>query len=195
VGLQEYLDEAQAAFEHAALRAAGDEVGVGAWALGQLSGKRGQLPVALAHLARAERVLGPTAAILKARGDAYGQVWQWPAAARAWKAALALAPTELSLWQSLAMAQASVGKYAEALTAAQGGLALFPRDGDCLRVQALALAHLGVPDASALEAALTWRSPDDAPKAKALCSKNVEGCAARRNPVPVYEAAAPQHLK
>lgn len=190
VGLQEYLDEAEAAFEHASTLAVGEQRGVTEWALGQLAGKRGQLDLALTHLGRAQQVLGKSAAILKARGDAYGQVWRWKEAAAAWNEALALAPTELSLWQSIAMAQASVGHYAEALSAAQGGLALFPRDGDCLRVQALALAQLGVPNGEALEVALKWRTPDDGPKAKALCSKNIDGCAKRRNPVPVYEAKA-----
>ncbi len=154
VGLQEYLDEAEAAFEHASGLAVGEDVGVTRWALGQLAGKRGQLPRALEQLKAAEKVLGPTAAILKARGDAYGQVWKWKEAAAAWSAALKLSPGELGLWQSIAMAEASVGRYPQALVAAQGGLALHPRDGDCLRVQALALQHLGQPADVALEAAL-----------------------------------------
>lgn len=188
VGLQEYLDEAEVAFEHARGLALGEDVGLAHWALGQLAGKRGQLPRALEHLKAAEKVLGPTAAILKARGDAYGQVWKWKEAAAAWSSALKLAPLDLALWQSVAMAESSVGRYSQALTAAQGGLALHPRDGDCLRVQALALQHLGQPSDVALEAALKWRVPDDGPRAKALCSAKVPGCAQRRNPVPVYQA-------
>ncbi len=188
VGLQEYLDEAEAAFEHASGLATGEDVGVTRWALGQLAGKRGQLPRALEQLKAAEQVLGPTAAILKARGDAYGQVWKWKEAAAAWSAALKLAPTELALWQSVAMAEASVGRYPQALVAAQGGLALHPRDGDCLRVQALALQHLGQPSEVALEAALKWRVPDEGPRAKAQCSAQIAGCAQRRNPVPLYQA-------
>ncbi len=188
VGLQEYLDEADAAFEHARGLAVGEDVGVAHWALGMLAGKRGQLPRALEQLARAENILGTTPAILKARGEAYGQVWKWKEAAAAWSAALKLSPTDLGLWQSVAMAEASVGRYQQALVAAQGGLALHPRDGDCLRVQALALAQLGQPNDVALDAALKWRVPDDGPKAKALCSAKIPGCAQRRNPVPVYEA-------
>lgn len=191
VGLQEYLDEAQGAFEHAAELANAEEQGVTSWALGQLAGKRGQLPLALEHLKAAEQRLGPTAAVLKARGDAFAQVWKWKEAAAAWSAALKLAPDELILWQSVAMAEASVGRYPQALAAAQGGLALQPRDGDCLRVQALALQHLGKPSDVALDAALKWRVPDDGPRAKALCSAQIPGCAQRRNPVPLYEARAP----
>ena len=190
-GLQEYLDEAEAAFEHARGLAQGEDLGTSLWALGALAGKRGQLPRALEHLAAAEKILGPTPAILKARGEAYGQVWKWKEAAAAWTAALKQAPTELTLYQSIAMAEASVGRYRQALAAAQGGLNLFPRDGDCLRVQALALQHLGLPADVALDAALKWRVPDDGPRAKALCSARIAGCAQRRNPVPVYEAHAP----
>ena len=188
-GLQEYLGEAEAAFEHARGLARSDvERGTSAWALGQLAGKRGQLPLALDELAAASSLLGETPAVLKARGDAYGQVWRWKEAAAAWSAALKGAPTELGLWQSLAMAEASLGRYPQALAAAQGGLRLQPRDADCLRVQALALAQLGVPADHALDVALKWRTPDDGPRAKALCGARVEGCAARRNPVPRYDA-------
>lgn len=188
VGLQEYLDEAEGAFLHARGLALGDDEGTVLWALGQLAGRRGQLPAALDYLARAQQRLGPTPAILRARGDAYGQVWKWKDAAAAWTAASKGAPNDLALWQSIAMAEASVGRYAQALTAAQNGLALHPRDGDCLRVQALALDKLGKPSAEALAAALKWRLPDDGPKAKAQCSAKVPGCANRRNPVPVYDA-------
>lgn len=191
VGLQEYLDEAQAAFEHALTLALGEQVGVTRWALGSLAAQRGQLAAALAHLDAAERVLGRTAATLRARGAAYAQVWRWKDAAAAWTEALALAPDDLVLCQSVAMAEASVGNYEAALAAAQGGLRLHPRDGDCLRVQALALQALGRPAEEALDVALKWRVPDDGPRAKALCSANVPGCAQRRNPVPVYEAHAP----
>jgi tetratricopeptide (TPR) repeat protein len=191
VGLQEYLDEAEAAFEHAKGLSFGEDLAATNWALGQLAGKRGQLPRALEYLEAAEKILGATPALLRARGDAYAQVWKWKQAAAAWTAALKGAPTELGLYQSIAMAEASVGRYAQALTAAQGGLALFPRDGDCLRVQALALQHLGAPSDVALEVALKWRTPDDGPRAKALCSAKIAGCAQRRNPVPVYEAHAP----
>ena len=191
-GLQEYLDEAQDAFEHAQRVSVGEEHGMTSWALGQLAGKRGQLPLALEHLKDAEQRLGPIAPVLKARGDAYAQVWKWKDAATAWSAALKLAPDELILWQSLAMAEASVGRYPQALAAAQGGLNLQPRDGDCLRVQALALQHLGRPSDVALDAALKWRVPDEGPRAKALCSAQIPGCAQRRNPVPLYEARAPK---
>lgn len=188
VALQEYLDEAEASFQHARALALGTDQGAVLWALGQLAGKRGQLESSLNYLTQAEKHLGKTPAVLKARGDAYAQVWKWKDAATQWSEAVKKAPTDLGLWQSIAMAEASVGRYSQALTAAQGGLALHPRDGDCLRVQALALAQLGQPNDVALDVALKWRLPDDGPRAKALCSAKVPGCANRRNPVPVYDA-------
>lgn len=190
VGLQEYLDDAEAALRHAldAARTT-EERTTAAWALGSLAGHRGQTDAALAWLDRAEVDTGPTAATWKARGDTYAQVWRWKQAADAYRHATELAPKDLALWQSLAMAEASIGRYEQALAAAQVGLVLHPRDGDCLRVQALSLEHLGA-DAktvsTALDRALDYRLPDDGPRAKALCGKNVPGCADRRNPVPVY---------
>jgi predicted negative regulator of RcsB-dependent stress response len=197
VALQEYLDEAEQAFRDALARAkTTEERTTAAWALGSLAGHRGQTDAALAWLDRAEVDTGPTPATLKARGDAYAQVWRWQKAADQYRLAAERAPMDLTLWQSLAMAEASVGRYEQALAAAQKGLELHPRDGDCLRVQALSLEHLGA-DAQtisvSLDRALQYRTPDDGPKAKAMCSKLVPRCADRRNPVPNYavEAAAP----
>jgi tetratricopeptide (TPR) repeat protein len=200
IGLQEYLDEAQEALELAQRlvpRERRQERGRVHWALGMVAAKRGQLSQALAQLERAEALLGRNsspsslAAVHRVRGDAYAQVWRWPDAAREYSKAARLAPSDLVVWQSLAMARASAGSWREALNAAQRGLRLQPRDGDCLRVQALALERLEAPVTSteaALTAALHWRIPDAAPAAKAACSRTVPGCAARRNPVPVYDA-------
>jgi Flp pilus assembly protein TadD len=189
--LQEYLDDAEQAFVDALARAAtSEERTTAAWALGNLAGRRGQTHAALAWLDRAEVDSGPTAATLNARGQAYAQVWRWPGAADAFRRAVDLAPRDLRLWQALAMAEASAGRYAQALDAAQAGLRLHPRDADCLRVQALALDRLGADReavARAFDRALEYRLPDDGPKAKALCSRDVPGCANRRNPMPHYE--------
>jgi hypothetical protein len=191
-GLSEYLGEADEAFQQA-LAAAPDAPAKGRalFGLGLVAGKRGQVDTANARLDEAQRLLGPVPSIDRARGEAFAQVWRWRPAAQAWRAAARKAPLDLTLWQSLAMAEASAGNAPGALEAAQKGLALNPRDGDCLRVQALVLGQLGAPQpqvAEALAAALHWRTADEAPKAKALCSKNVPGCAARRDPVPKYQA-------
>ncbi|MFT3709050.1 MAG: multiheme c-type cytochrome [Archangium sp.] len=65
VGLQEYLDEAEAAFLHAQPLALGNDEGTVQWALGALAAKRGQLPQALSYLDAAQKKLGPTPAILE----------------------------------------------------------------------------------------------------------------------------------
>jgi hypothetical protein len=192
VSLQEYLGDAEQAFSQArALATSKDEEGRALWGLATIAGKRGQTDAALAFLADAEARLGQTASTWKARGDIYAQVWRWPLAAEAYAQAAALAPDDVTVWQQLAMSEASAGRYAQALSAAQKGIALFPRDADCLRVQALALLELGAPKAAqerSLAAALQWRVPDDGPAAKGRCSKRIAGCADRRNPVPTYQA-------
>lgn len=189
-GLQEYLDDAVGALEFARGRAPDDSSRAQVdWALARVAGRRGQLSEALRLLGQAEVVLGLHPALAKARGEAYAQVWQWAEAARAFESAAAGAPDDVTLWQALAMAEASVGHDDAALAAAQHGLALAPRDADCLRVQALALRHLGASEKvaqAALDEALRWRTPDDGPRAKARCSAQVPGCAERRNPVPVF---------
>lgn len=200
VGLQEYLGEAADSFEAARAVAPPKDADAAvrlAWGQGLVAGKRGQTDVALRWLAQAEAqdVAGRArAALAKTRGDALAQVWRWTEAAQAYAAAAALAPEDVTVWQALAIAQASAGNVQEALAAAQRGLALHPRDADCLRVQALALTSLPADDAArarALQTALDWRVPDDGPRAKALCSKNVPGCADLRNPVPRYVASPP----
>jgi hypothetical protein len=78
-----------------------------------------------------------------------------------------------------------------ALDATRSGLAVQPRDGDLLRVQALALQAPGLRvDASTRAAAqaafLERRTPDAAPSIRGKCSANVPGCANERIPVHVH---------
>jgi tetratricopeptide (TPR) repeat protein len=194
-GLQESLDDARAALLTAwSAVPASERAGQGqiAWGLGAVAARRGQLAEALGWLSQAGQRLGPTAALAKSRGDAFAQVWRWREAAVAYREAAALAPEDLQAWQALTMAEASAGHPTQALAAAQAGLRLQPRDADCLRVQAQVLRAQGAPaplQDEALEAALHWRTPDGAPAARAGCSRSVPGCAARRNPVPVFEVA------
>jgi hypothetical protein len=194
VSLQEYLGDAEQAFAQArALSTSKEQEGRALWGLASIAGKRGQTDAALQFLSEAEARLGQTAATWKTRGDVYAQVWRWPLASEAYAQAAALAPDDVTVWQQLAMSEASAGRYPQALAAAQRGIALFPRDADCLRVQALSLIQLKAPKAvqeRSLAAALQWRVPDEGPAAKGRCSKRIAGCADRRNPVPTYQAAS-----
>jgi len=192
VSLQEYLAEAEQAFRFSrAVAKTKEEQGRAMWGLATIAGKRGQTDDALKLLDQAEALLGELPSTWKTRGDIYAQVWRWPLAAEAYRRASQLAPADVTVWQMLAMSEASSGRYAEALEAAQAGIKLFPRDADCLRVQALSLAQLGAPEAireKSLAVALEWRLPDDGPSSKGKCSKRIVGCAERRNPVPRYQA-------
>ncbi len=191
VSLQEYLGEAEKAYGFARTAArTNDEKGRALWGQAAIAGKLGQTDEALRFLQSAQQALGEQPSLWKTRGDIYAQVWCWPLAAEAYRRASQLAPNDVTVWQALAMAEASAGRYAEALEAAQAGIRLFPRDADCLRVQALSLAQLGAPAEireKSLAVALEWRTPDDGPSAKGKCSKRIIGCAERRNPVPRYQ--------
>lgn len=192
VALQEYLGEAEQAFlEAQALATSADMKGRALWGLAMVAGKRGQTERALQLLDKARAQLGDRPSLWKTRGDIYAQVWRWPNAAEAYRRAALVAKDDVTVWQALAVAEASAGRYSEALEAAQAGIRLFPRDADCLRVQALSLAQLGAPPEvreQSLAAALEWRVPDEGPSSKAKCSKRIAGCAERRNPVPKYQA-------
>jgi len=103
------------------------------------------------------------------------------------------APGDSSAWARFALAAGSQGDAKAALDACARGLALSPRDADMLRMQALALEQLGAPreiTERAKGAYLTYRSPDDAPKIRAACARNVAGCALERVPVHVHSMRA-----
>ena len=185
--LQEYADEARAPLL-AALELAPDakaKARVMA-ALAGLDGRQGRTDDAIAWCDRAEALAPGHPALDRLRGLAYANVWRWGEAARAFEACAKKVPGDLEAWRLLAVALGSAGREAEALNAAREGLKLQPREPDLLQVQALALTALGDPAAGqALTRALDYRVPDNGPGVRAACSKNVEGCAAERNPVPV----------
>jgi predicted Zn-dependent protease len=129
-------------------------------------------------------------------GDALSSVWRWRDAIPPLREAALASPRDDRAWMHLAIAYGSDGQSALALDAATRGLALAPRDQDMLRVQALALEALGGGNengddaAAAKRAYLEFRSPDDAPRIRSACSKNVPGCALERVPVHVHAMRA-----
>ena len=185
--LQEHLDDARASLDRA-LGAAGRRSAMTTLLLGRLAAKQGRLDEANQWLDRTERLEPNPPAIAMARAEAHAQMWRWGDAARFAGLATGGAAGDDRAWSTLAVASASAGDPAAALAAAVRGLDLSPRDPDLLRTQALALDKLGQPTAAAaMDAFLAHRRRDDAPVLRAMCSKNVEGCARDRTPLHVHQ--------
>jgi tetratricopeptide (TPR) repeat protein len=183
--LQEYADEARAPLERAvALAPDARSKARALLALANLHGRQGRTAAALETLTRVEPLLPGHPAIDRVRGQALATVWRWSEASDAFAACAQKVPRDLEAWRLLATSLGSAGRDREALEAARRGLELQPREPDLLRVQALSLAALGDDSREAFARALQYRTPDNAPAVKAACSKNIEGCAAERNPVP-----------
>ena len=89
----------------------------------------------------------------------------------------------------LAMARLALGQSRAALMAAKAGLALVPRDADCLRVQAIALRDLGAPALladAALAAYDRHKVPDRASELRERCLANDPRCAREGDPIHVH---------
>lgn len=199
--LQENLEEARAPLV-AALADLGEAPGIGSreramvlLALGQLEGLQGRIDAAVGWLDEAEREMPGHPAIAYARGEALARVWRWPEAADAFAAAMAKASANAGGWAQLAMAMGSAGREALALTAAQRGLALAPRNADLLRVQALALRALGAAPGeqeAALRAYDRFRPPDRGADLRIECATSSALCATERDPIHVHELVPPR---
>lgn len=198
--LQEQVDEARPSLDRALalLPATAERERAMVMALyGALAVREGRTDEALAWLDRADALVPGHAATGRLRGDALTSVWRWTDAIAPLRASAAAAPGDDAAWMRLAVAYGSAGMPADAIEAAQRGLALQPRDGDMLRVQSLALdALFGGARADEREKAraafLAFRSPDDAPTLRSLCSERVPGCALERIPVHVHAMRAPR---
>ena len=200
-GLQEHLEDARAPLMLALEQVEKDpaagprERAMVLLQLGRLEGLQGRTAEAVAWLDRAEALLPDAAAIPFARGTAFARVWRWREAAEALAIAAPKAPDNPAGWTELAMALGSLGREKEALEAAHHGLAISPRDADCLRVQALALRSLGAadPDAStALDAYDRFRPPDRATDLRIACTAKDPLCARERDPIHVHDLLAPR---
>ena len=191
--LQEQVDDARPSLDRALalLPAAGaDRPRAMVMALyAAIAVREGRTDEAMKWLDGAEALVPKHAAIGRLRGEALTSVWRWSEAVAPLRASALAAPGDDAAWMRLAVAYGSAGDPAAAIEAAQRGLLLQPRDGDMLRVQSLSLDALHAPQAEsdrARTAFLAFRSPDDAPQLRALCSDRVPGCALERIPVHVH---------
>jgi hypothetical protein len=151
--------------------------------------REGRTDEALERLADAERSLPGQAAVARATADALAGIWRWSEAMAPMERAASASPLDDALWARLAVACGSGDDPRAALTAAAHGLELSPRDGDLLRVQALAVERLGASPATveaARAAFAAWHAPDSAPAVKNACARRYASCALERLPVHVH---------
>jgi tetratricopeptide (TPR) repeat protein len=159
----------------------------------RLSSIQGRPNEAVAFTQRAEILIGPNPVLDRVRGDAYARVWRWKAAAQAYQRVADASPLDRRAWRDLARAYGSLSDDANALSAADAGLRLAPRDESLLRSRALALESLGRPGAMrAKERWLAHRAPDTQPQLLAACEKQHQRCRRDRQPIPHYTLLPPR---
>ena len=152
--------------------------------LGRLRARQGRLAEALGFAARAEALVGLKPAIARVRADAYLRTWDFAAAAEVLALLVEQSPFDTGAHRDLARARYSAGDLAGALSAAQAGLALQPRDEGLLRTQALVLRAWEHGQAEAAQQAfLRYRVADWAQSARLACDRTSPGCARDRLPV------------
>jgi tetratricopeptide (TPR) repeat protein len=185
--VQERLDEARPSLQRALELAPGPgERAQVLAALATVAARQGRVGETEEWLRQAEALAPGAPALSRIRGEALAQIWRWQDAVAPLQEASKKTPMDDGLIAQLALALGSAGRDAEALEVARRGLFLQPRDADLLRVQALSLSALHADPAlvrEAREAYLTCRTPDEAPRVRAACSRDVPGCALERNPV------------
>jgi tetratricopeptide (TPR) repeat protein len=159
----------------------------------RLSSAQGRPNEAAAFIRRAEALIGPNPVLDRVAGDAYARAWRWPAAADAYQRVADASPLDPRAWRDLARAYGSLSKDLNALSAADAGLRLAPRDESLLRSRALALESMGHPEAMrAKERWLAHRAPDLQPQLLAACEQEHQRCRRDRQPIPHYTLSPPR---
>lgn len=137
----------------------------------------------------AEALVPGHPAIFVGRGDAYANVWQFDKAVAEYEKAAEKVDGD-RVWRKLAIGRGSMGKYAEAIRAAQKGLPIEPRDADLLRSQMIALRNLDVPEKwaeMAADAYDTFKKDEEAHLIRAECSDRSEVCRLERLPIHTHQ--------
>jgi tetratricopeptide (TPR) repeat protein len=193
--LSERLDDARAPLM-AALEIARTprQRAVALGAIAMIAAKQGRTDETFAVAERADAAareagMGPPVAMQRARGEVLTATWRLSEAAPLFLDVASRSPRDDVAWATAAVSYGGAGDSYAALDASRRGLALQPRDGDLLRVQALSLASLRADAATlgATEAAfLERRTPDAAPGIRGKCSTKIPGCANERVPVHVH---------
>ncbi len=196
--VQEHVGRAGRSFDAALTRTADPQLRAQILAgLAAVASRQGRVDDAVALARQAAALVPDHPAPTWLEGQALAAVWRWQQAAEPLQRVADAAPMDPSVWADLALARGSAGQSAAALQAARTGLQFNPRHSDLLRIQALAHAELTSrhpgPEQTSTEPAtradevmsayLEHRSPDNAPRVRSACSRDVPGCARERLPV------------
>lgn len=189
--LQEHLDDARLPAEAAfALASTPRERAMVAGLVALVASRQGRVDETFDAAKRADHELGSVApSMQRARAEVLASTWRLAEAAPLFLDAASRSPRDDAAWAIAAVTYGGAGDPFSAAEAARHGLSVQPRDGDMLRVQALALPFLGADRAlvgRAEAAFLECRTPDDAPGIRGKCSAKVPGCANERVPVHVH---------
>ncbi len=193
--LQERIDDARAPLMAALVLARTPrQRAIALGAVAMIAAKQGRTEETFALAARADAAareagMPPPPSMQRARAEVLSATWRLAEAAPLFLDVASRSPRDDAAWATAAVAFGGAGKPHDALEATRRGLAVQPRDGDMLRVQALSLAALHADPASldASKAAfLERRTPDAAPGVRGRCSSRVPGCANERVPVHVH---------
>lgn len=180
--VQEHVGRAGRSFEAALERTRDDRLRAQIFAgLALVASRQGRVDDARALAAQAQGLAPDHPAPAWIAGQALAAVWRWPQAAELLQQVVEKTPNDPAVWADLALAHGSAGRSTAALTAATTGLRFNPRHPDLLRIQALALDP-SIADA-AMSAFLEHRPPDNTPRVRSACSREVPGCARERLPV------------
>lgn len=163
-------------------------------AIAAIASKQGRTEETFALAERADAAareagMAPPVAMQRVRADVLTATWKLTEASPLFLDVATRSPRDDTAWATAAMTFGGAGDSFAALDAARRGLMVQPRDGDMLRVQAIALVGLRA-DARTLQATeaafLERRNPDVAPSIRGKCSAKVPGCANERVPVHVH---------
>jgi hypothetical protein len=194
--LQERVDDARLPLAAALdLAATPRERAMALGGFAMVASRQGRTEDTFAYAARCDAAardagMAPPPAMQRVRAEVLVSAWRLADAAPLLLDVANRSPRDDAAWAAAATTLGGAGDAWGALEAARRGLAVQPRDGDMLRVQALALADLGADPAlanAAQDAFLERRTPDDAPAIRGRCSARVPGCANERIPVHVHE--------
>jgi hypothetical protein len=203
--LQEHLDAGRAPLAAAIeLAATPREKAIAYGGMALVASRQGRTDetfdlAAHADAAAKEAGMAPPPSMQRARAEVLSSTWRLAEAAPLFLDVATRSPRDDAAWAQAAVTFGGAGDAERALDTARRGLVGQPRDGDMLRVQALALSTLrgpaehedpGATTDAQLEAAhvafLDRRTPDEAPGVRGKCSAKVPGCANERVPVHVH---------